>query len=42
MNALSLNEGAPRLDWLQILALAGLMLLGTVFIYSATMTGVAR
>ena len=40
MNAFSLNEGTPRLDRLQILALLGLMLLGTVFIYSATMTGV--
>ena len=40
MNAISLNEGAPRLDRLQILALVGLMVLGTLFIYSATMTGV--
>ena len=32
MNALSLNEGSPRLDRLQLAALAGLMLVGAVFI----------
>ncbi len=30
-----LNQRPPRLDWLQLAALSGLMLLGTAFIYSA-------
>jgi len=33
----SLNEHQRRIDKLQLAALAGLMLLGTVFVYSATM-----
>lgn len=37
MNALYLNEGAPRLDRLQIAAVAGLMCLSVAFILSATM-----
>jgi rod shape determining protein RodA len=33
----TLNEHQPRLDRLQLVALAGLMLLGVAFVYSATM-----
>ena len=36
MNALNLNESAPRLDRVQLAAIAGLMLVGVVFVYSAT------
>jgi rod shape determining protein RodA len=34
-----LNEHQPRIDRLQLVALLGLMLLGTAFVYSATMVG---
>ena len=33
------NDQQPRVDKLQLCALAGLMLLGTAFVYSATMVG---
>ena len=33
----SINEREPKLDRLQLVALAVLMLIGTLFIYSATM-----
>src|SRR5436190_703650 len=36
MPALTLNESAPRLDRLQLAAIAGLMLVGLAFVYSAT------
>jgi cell division protein FtsW (lipid II flippase) len=32
-----INEREPKLDRLQLVALAGLMLIGTAFVYSATM-----
>ena len=38
MTAVNLNENAPRLDRLQIVALVGLMLLGLAFVHSATAT----
>jgi rod shape determining protein RodA len=37
MNTLNLNEGSPRLDRLQLVAVAGLMCLSVAFILSATM-----
>jgi rod shape determining protein RodA len=37
MFELTLNEHQPRVDRLQVAALVGLMLLGTAFVYSATM-----
>ncbi len=37
MNTVALNESAPRLDRLQIGVIAGLMLIGVAFIFSATM-----
>ena len=36
MNAVNLNENAPRLDRLQIVAIGGLMLMGIAFVHSAT------
>ncbi|HEX7654661.1 MAG TPA: FtsW/RodA/SpoVE family cell cycle protein [Verrucomicrobiae bacterium] len=36
MHPLALNEREPRLERLQLLAVAGLMVIGTMFIYSAT------
>lgn len=36
MTSLNLNEGAPRLDRLQIAAVTGLMFIGVAFIHSAT------
>ena len=41
MTALTINAPAPRPDRLQLVALAGLMFLGAVFVYSATMVGSA-
>ena len=38
MNELNLNERQDRVDRLQLAALAGLMLIGTMFVYSATLT----
>ncbi len=37
----TLNERQPRVDRMQLLALGGLMLLGVLFVYSATMAGEA-
>jgi rod shape determining protein RodA len=39
MNAVHFNEGAPRPDRLQLAAIAGLMLVGVAFVYSATFAG---
>jgi rod shape determining protein RodA len=35
----SINEREPKFDWLTLVALAGLMFIGTMFVYSATMVG---
>ena len=37
MFAPGMNERQSRVDWLQILGLFGLMVVGVLFIYSATM-----
>jgi rod shape determining protein RodA len=37
----SINESQPKLDRLQLAALIGLMFIGTMFVYSATMASVA-
>ena len=37
----SINEHAPRLDRLQLLALAGLMVIGALFVCSATLANPA-
>ena len=37
MNVPGLNERQPRLDWLLLFGLLGLMVVGTLFIYSATL-----
>ncbi len=37
MTSLSLNDSTPRLDRLQLAAIAGLMLIGLAFVFSATM-----
>ena len=37
-----INEPHGRLDRLQLVALAGLMLIGTAFVYSATMANAAE
>ena len=41
MNELHLNERQNQLDRLQLAALAGLMLIGTMFVYSATLANAA-
>ncbi len=41
MNELHLHERQNQLDRLQLVALAGLMLIGTMFVYSATLSNVA-
>ena len=41
MNELHLHEHQNQLDRLQLVALAGLMLIGTMFVYSATLSNVA-
>jgi rod shape determining protein RodA len=41
MTDLHLNERQNKLDRLQLVALAGLMFIGTMFVYSATMTDAA-
>ena len=37
MANLNINENHPKLDRLQLVAVAGLMFIGTMFVYSATM-----
>lgn len=37
MIPLGTNERQPRIDWLMMAALGGLMIIGTLFVYSATM-----
>ena len=37
MFPLGLNEKQSRIDWLLVLAVCGLMLVGVAFVYSATM-----